>query len=202
MSFHRPLAESDDPEVIDAFRRDRSEAAARVLIERHSPRLLRTVARVLGEHAGDAEDVLQEAWVRGLAAVGQFRGDASFVTWMTRIVVRGALDHLRRRESPTPLLSLDDARSIASPAVDGELVTDIEHALSRLSSSARSVVVLHDIEGWTHAEIAAELSIAVGTSKAHLFQARRKLRAFLATAELPVAKDKPRTAIRTAEETA
>lgn len=172
------------------------------MIERHSPRLLRTVARVLGEHAAEAEDVLQEGWVRGLASIAQYRGDASFPTWMTRIAVRSALDHLRRRESRTALLSLDDARSVAGPAVDRELVTDIDNALARLSSSARSVVVLHDIEGWTHAEIAVELSIAVGTSKAHLFQARRKLRALLATAQQPAASVKPRTAVRPTEETA
>ena len=90
---------------------------------------------------------------------------------------------------------------IATPGVDRELVTDIENALARLSTSARSVVVLHDIEGWTHADIAAELSIAVGTSKAHLFQARRKLRALLATAQSGP-QDKSRTASRPTEETA
>jgi RNA polymerase sigma-70 factor (ECF subfamily) len=180
VSIHRPFALADDLEVIDAFLRERSEAAARELIERHSPRLLRTVARVLGEQAGDAEDVLQEGWVRGFAAMAQYRGEAAFTTWMTRIAWRCAMDHLRRRESRAPLLSLDEARMVATPTVDRELATDIEHALARLSPNARSVVILHDIEGWTHGDIAAELSIAVGTSKAHLFHARRKLRALLA----------------------
>lgn len=187
MTILRPFAQADDLQVIDAFRRDRSEAAARELIERHSPRLLRTVARVLGEQAGDAEDVLQEGWVRGLAAIPQYRGEATFTTWMTRIALRCALDHLRRRENRAPPLSLDEARTIATPPVDRELATDIEHALARLSPNARSVVVLHDVEGWTHAEIGEELSIAVGTSKAHLFHARRKLRALLAP-------ERPRTA--------
>lgn len=175
----RPFAEAGDSELIDAFRRDRSEQGAREIILRHSPRLLRTVARVLGDHASEAEDVLQEAWVRGLASITQFRGEAAFPTWMTRIALRCALDHLRRREHRTPLLSLEDARAVATPAVDRELSTDIEQALARLSSQARSVVILHDIEGWTHVEIAGELGIAVGTSKAHLFQARRKLRTLL-----------------------
>ncbi|MBC7894157.1 MAG: RNA polymerase sigma factor [Cytophagaceae bacterium] len=179
MPIHRPFAQADDIEVIDAFRQGRSEAAARELIERHSPRLLRTVARVLGEHSGDAEDVLQEGWVRGLAAIPQYRGEAAFPTWMTRIALRCALDYLRRHNR-APLLSLDEARTVATPPIDRELTTDIEHALTRLSPHARSVVVLHDIEGWTHAEIGEELSIAVGTSKAHLFHARRKLRALLA----------------------
>lgn len=175
----RPLADADDRALIDAFQRSRSEPAARELIVRHSPRLLRTVARVLGDRAADAEDVLQEAWVRGLAAVDGYRGEAAFGTWMTRVAVRCALDHLRVRENQTPLLSLDEARAVAAPAADPGLGTDLEVALSRLSSQARSVVILHDIEGWTHAEVAAELGIAAGTSKAHLFQARRRLRALL-----------------------
>lgn len=175
----RPLSQADDRDVIDAFRRDRSEQGAREIILRHSPSLLRLVSRVLGDQAAEAEDVLQVAWVRGLASISQYRGDSSFVTWMTRIALRCAFDHMRKRESRTPLLSLDEARAVASPTVDRELTTDIEHALARLSSQARSVVILHDIEGWTHGEIAAELGIAVGTSKAHLFQARRKLRVLL-----------------------
>lgn len=194
VTIPRRFAQATDLEVIDGFLRERSEASARELIDRHSPRLLRTVARVLGEHAGDAEDVLQEAWVRGLAAIPQYRGDAAFTTWMTRIALRCALDYVRRRETRAPMLSLDEARTVATPPIDRELATDIEHALTRLSPNARSVVILHDIEGWTHVEIAEELSIAVGTSKAHLFHARRKLRVLLAP-------ERPRPASPT-EETA
>jgi RNA polymerase sigma-70 factor (ECF subfamily) len=175
----RPLADVDDRALIAAFQRSRSEHGARELIVRHSPRLLRTVARVLGDRSADAEDVLQDAWVRGLAAIDRYRGEAAFSTWMTRVALRCALDHLRARDNRTPLLSLDDARAVASPPTEHELGADLDVALSRLSSHARSVVILHDIEGWTHAEIATELGIAVGTSKAHLFQARRRLRALL-----------------------
>jgi RNA polymerase sigma-70 factor (ECF subfamily) len=165
--------------LIKAFRDERSETAARVLIERFSPQLLRTVARVLGDHAGDAEDVLQEGWIRGLGGIAEYRGESAFATWMTRIAVRCALDHLRRRETRVPLYALNEARAIASPAVDCDLATDVERALTRLSANARAVLLMHDLEGFTHPEIADALGIAVGTSKAHLFNARRKLRRLL-----------------------
>ena len=136
------------------------------------------MARLLGPHAADAEDVLQESWIRGLDALHQYRGEG-FVTWMTRIALRCALDFLRRRDTRTALRSLDDARTIPDASGDPDLSQDLERGLAQLSPHARMTVVMHDIEGFTHQEIAQTLGIAVGTSKAHLFQARRKLRGWL-----------------------
>jgi RNA polymerase sigma-70 factor (ECF subfamily) len=180
VSTYRILAQASDCDVVDAFRRDRAESAARVLIERFSPRLLRTAGRVLGDHASAADDVVQDGWIRALGAIDSYRADAAFGTWMTRIVIRTALDHLRRLDTRTPLLSLEEARgSAVAPLIDHDLAADIDAALTRLSTNARSVFVMHDIEGFSHQEIADELGIAVGTSKVHLFNARRKLRAML-----------------------
>jgi RNA polymerase sigma-70 factor, ECF subfamily len=179
VSIQRASGNDDELELIEAFQRGRSEAAARLLIERFSPRLLRTVARVLGEHAADAEDVLQEGWMRGLGAIDQYRGESAFGTWMTRIAIRCALDHLRKQHTRTPVLALDEARMISVPVVDHDLMTDIERAITRLSPHERSVLVMHDLEGLTHQEIAEIIGIAVGTSKVHLFNARRKLRRLL-----------------------
>jgi RNA polymerase sigma-70 factor (ECF subfamily) len=179
VSSYETLAVASDLAVVDAYRRNRSEAAARVLIDRFSARTLRTVARMLGEHADAAEDVLQDAWIKAFGAISQYRADSTFGTWLTRIAIRGALDHLRRHDVRVAHLALDDAR--AAPAIDRdvELSTDIEQALARLTAHPRCVIVMHDIEGYTHQDIADALGIAVGTSKVHLHNARRKLRAML-----------------------
>src|SRR5262245_60210611 len=144
VSTYQTLSRASDRDVVNAFRRGHGEMAARVLLERFSPRLLRTAARVLGDHADAAEDVVQDAWIRALAAIDQFRAEAAFGTWITRVVVRVALDHLRRAETRREALSLDHARLAAAPSSDDELVADIDAALTRLSTNARSVFVMHD----------------------------------------------------------
>ncbi|HKS06525.1 MAG TPA: RNA polymerase sigma factor [Gemmatimonadaceae bacterium] len=179
MTGYHALAVASDMAVVDAFRRDRSESAARVLIDRFSARALRTVVRVLGPHGDVAEDVLQDAWIRAFGSIAQFRAESAFATWFTRIAIRAALDHLRKYEMRTPHLTLDDAPAVAAVERDVHLSTDLENALATLSANPRSVIVMHDIEGYTHEDIAEALGIAVGTSKAHLHHARRKLRALL-----------------------
>lgn len=178
MTRYDALLLEPDHSVVEAFRRDRNEAAARVLIDRFSPRLLRTAARLLAGH-GDPEDVVQEAWIRAFSAMGQYRNEAAFGTWVTRIVIRVALDQLRTLEARRPTRALDEAQSVSVIPIDHDLAVDLEQALATLSTQSRAVFVMHDIEGATHGEIASELGIAVGTSKVHLFNARRRLRALL-----------------------
>lgn len=178
MTRYHALRLEADLALVEAFRRDRSEVAARVIIERFSPRLLRTAARLLAGH-GDPEDVVQEAWIRAFSAIGQYRSEAAFGTWVTRIVMRVAFDQLRTAEARRPPRALDEARTVQVIPIDHELAVDIDQAIARLSTMSRAVFVMHDIEGATHSEIAGELGIAVGTSKVHLFNARRRLRALL-----------------------
>ena len=121
--------------------------------------------------------------MNAIASLGGFRRDASFSTWMHRIAIRAALDHLRAhtplRDCASDILSAELAAP--TPDVHGQL--DLERLIARLPAGCRSVLVLHDIEGFTHDEIAASLGIAVGTSKAHLFRARRLLRRWLSLDE-------------------
>jgi RNA polymerase sigma factor (sigma-70 family) len=173
------VTEASDDSLIDDIVARRSERAARVLVERYSPRLLASVRRLMANDSSAAEDVLQQAWVNAISSLPSFRRDASFSTWMHRIAIRAALDHLRTR---TPLRDCAaDAVLADLPAatsdVDGQL--DLERLIGQLPAGCRSVLVLHDVEGFTHEEIAASLGIAVGTSKAHLFRARRLLRRWL-----------------------
>jgi RNA polymerase sigma factor (sigma-70 family) len=173
------VTEADDAFLIDAVVTHRSERAARRLVDRHSPRLIAVVRRLLASDASAAEDVVQQAWVNGIAALGTFRHDASFSTWMTRIAVRVALDHLRRRAVRHDGLSDALSTHLSAPPVDVDGRLDLERLIARLPSGCRGVLVLHDIEGFTHEEISASLGIAVGTSKAHLFRARTLLRRWL-----------------------
>jgi RNA polymerase sigma-70 factor (ECF subfamily) len=159
---------------------DGDEVAFRLLYRRHTPRLRLLVLRILGGREADSEDVVQEAWIRAVAGAGEFRGDSSFATWLGGIGVRVAWEAIRKRRPTDALTSADE------PAIDppdsGERL-DLEEALGRLPDDYRAVVVLHDVEGFGHDEIAASLGIAAGTSRSHLFRARRLLRAMLRSYE-------------------
>jgi RNA polymerase sigma factor (sigma-70 family) len=156
--------------------RHRDEAAFRALYRTHTPRLYALLLRLLGGRTADAEDAVQETWIRVVAGVGRFRWEAALSTWILRIGVNVAHEVLRKT-GPIVATAPDPP---ASNDPDGALALDLERALTRLPPRERTVVVLHDVEGWTHEEIGRELGIAPGTSKSHLFAARRALRARLA----------------------
>ena len=159
---------------------DGNETAFRTLYRRHTPRLRMLVLRILGGHEADSEDVVQESWVRAVARSGSFRGDSAFGTWLNGIGVRVAWEAIRRRH-PTDTISPETEPAI-DPQDSAERL-DLEAALRRLPEDYRAVVVLHDVEGFNHDEIAASLGVAVGTSRSHLFRARRALRAMLCSYE-------------------
>jgi RNA polymerase sigma-70 factor, ECF subfamily len=154
------------------------EAAFRELFRRHTPHLLQFVSRVLGRSAGDAEDVVQDTWLRAYPALVTFRNESSFATWLCSVGLRAALDSMRRgkRRSSEFLLEDDDA-PLELPHHEERM--DLEKAIAALSPGYRTILVLHDVEGFTHEEIALQLGIAPGTSKAQLFKARRVMRALL-----------------------
>ena len=102
---------------------------------------------------------------------------------MHRIAIRTALDHLRTRTTLRDCATDIVMAELVAPANDLDGQLDLERVIGQLPAGCRSVLVLHDIEGFTHEEIAASLGIAVGTSKAHLFRARRLLRRWLSLDE-------------------
>jgi len=124
-----------------------------------------------------AEDLTQEAFVRAWRNLASFRGSSAFSTWLHRLTVNVVLGHLRGRGGRREGLEVegwDEAAPCTAPHT-GEAV-DLERAISRLPLRARTVFVLHDVEGFRHEEIAALAGMAVGTSKAQLHRARRLLR--------------------------
>jgi RNA polymerase sigma-70 factor (ECF subfamily) len=153
--------------------------AVRELYRRYAPRVYAVVRRLAGDDAL-AEDWAQEAWVRAIRALPRFRGDARFSTWIHRIAVNSALHGRRWRERRV-------RNEVALPTVvpvppQGEhtvLRLSLEQALQSLPDGMRQVLVLHDIEGYTHEEIADLLGVTPGTSKSQLFKARARMRKVL-----------------------
>lgn len=171
----------DDPDgrLLPAIRAG-DETAFRILYRRHTPRLRWLVFRLLGGHEADTEDALQEGWVRAIRGLDGFRGEGALGAWLAGIAVRVAWETIRRRR---PWVAIDGASEPSAEPFDQEERIDLEQALGRLPDAQRLVMVLHDVEGFTHDEIADLLGIAAGTSKSHLHRGRRSLRAMLESHE-------------------
>jgi RNA polymerase sigma-70 factor (ECF subfamily) len=161
-------------------------AAMRELYTRYAPRVYAVVRRLAGDDAL-AEDWAQEAWVRAFRALPSFRGESRFSTWLHRIAVNSALHGRRWRDRRTGSeVPLSIAPEPAGRAEQTVLRLSIQRALDTLPEGMRRIVVLHDVEGYTHEEIGAELGITAGTSKSQLFKARAKLRRLLRPGETPL----------------
>ena len=158
------------------------QAAMRALWTRHAPHIDVVVRRLVGQDLDLAADVAQEVWIQIFRALPGFRGDAQFGTWAHRIAVNRTLNALRRtrRTTAVEVDVEDDSASVEPEAERALLAASIEEAASKLSPGARTVFLLHDVEGYTHEEIATELGITAGGSKSQLFKARAKLRVLLA----------------------
>ncbi len=138
------------------------------------------VARAIVTVHEDAEDAVQEGFVRAYQALDRFDSSQSFGAWVNRIVANAALDIARRRKVRTTEQLSDALQSpFRDPAVDAELGRRLAQALAKLPERARSVIVLHDVEGFTHAEIGEMLGIPGGTARSDLHHARQKLRGLL-----------------------
>jgi RNA polymerase sigma-70 factor (ECF subfamily) len=131
-------------------------------------------------HSSRAEDLTQEAFVRAWQALPAYRFESAFSTWLHRLAVNTALMELRSRRSRPQADNDEDAfdtiGSIDSAGHVTALSMDLERVVATLPPRARAVLVLHDVEGWKHEEIATELGMAVGSSKAQLHRARGLLR--------------------------
>jgi len=131
-----------------------------------------------------AEELTQEVFVRAWRKLASFRGESAFSSWLYPLTVNVALSERRsrRRRDARIVATEDPARLERRPRTPApEAGFDLEKAIARLPPGARTVFVLHDVEGRTHEEIAALLKLAPGTSKAQLFRARRLLREALAS---------------------
>lgn len=172
--------ERSDLELVERVLSRGDESAFRELYRRHSPVLFRLAVRLLGGSDSDAGDVLQEAWCRAFEGLRRFSGGSSLRTWLGGVVVNCSREHIRARAQSRSLPSAGLASPPAGPGPEREM--DVRRALEALPEGFREVLVLHDVGGYTHEEIALALDIAPGTSKSQLSRARRALRSELADA--------------------
>jgi len=157
------------------FLSTRSERTFRKLYRHHTPRLYQLVLRLLRGNESEAREVVQDTWVRAVERLPGFRWQSSLHTWLTGIAVRRCQEQFRQRKRTQNHTSLKAESSCENP-VGSEDRLDLETAIAQLADGYRQVLVLHDIEGYTHEEIAAMLGIQAGTSKSQLFQARKQVR--------------------------
>jgi RNA polymerase sigma-70 factor (ECF subfamily) len=158
------------------------ESAMRSLWSRHAPHIDAVVRRLVGNDLDLAADIAQEVWIQIFRALPQYRGDSQFGTWAHRIAVNRTLNALRKSRRLAKLeTDMEEDSAVVDTDPDRSLMmATIETAASRLSPGARAVFLLHDVEGYTHEEIAERLGITSGGSKSQLFKARAKLRTLLA----------------------
>lgn len=173
-----------DLELVERAR-DGDDRAFRTLYEANVDRIYRLAYRMAGEEAL-AMDFTQEAFVRAYQRLEQYRGDAAFSTWLHSITVSVALNGLRKVDRHRKReRSLEDAARAVPGTRSGSdpLVRDrIERAVDELPEIYRTVFLMHDLEGFSHGEIAETLGVAEGTSKARLSRARSRLRSSLGDA--------------------
>jgi RNA polymerase sigma-70 factor, ECF subfamily len=150
-------------------------AAFEPLYRRHVGAIYATCLRLAGD-AQSAAELVQDVFVGAWEHIGSFRGESAFGTWLHRLAVNVVLQEFRatrrRLARVTPAGTLSEMTAAAnSPATDVRL--DLETALATLPPGARTVFVLHDIEGYSHLEIAALTGLAAGTMRAQLWRARQ-----------------------------
>jgi RNA polymerase sigma-70 factor (ECF subfamily) len=171
----------DDRELIDRVLAG-DPTAERALYDAHVDRVFRLVYRMAGD-LHRAQDYTQEAFVRAFRRLADFRGDSALSTWLCAIAVSVTLNGLRSlRRAREREVGLDEAPALGAHPVeaDPDLRARLASAIDRLPEGYRTVFVMHDVEGYTHQEIAQTLGVQPGTSKAQLFRARARLRLALA----------------------
>lgn len=169
-----------DAETLEARRAAAGdEGAFERLYRRHVPRIHSLVRRMVGHL--DADEITQDVFVRAWDKLASFRGESAFGTWLYRLAVNVVLSRRRHERSQRDWFATDDAPlefALARSPFPG-VAMDLEAAMERLPEGARQVFVLHDVEGWTHEEIAEQLGLVPGTSKSQLSRARAALRRML-----------------------
>lgn len=146
----------------------------------HRDRIYGLVWRLCGGDRALAEDLLQESFIRAWQKLESFRGDSQFGTWLHKLSANVALSDrrskIRRLEREGSLDGAIERTATGEKDVWAGQRMDLEQAISRLPERARTVLVLYDIEGYSHAEIAEISGMAVGSSKAQLHRARNLVR--------------------------
>ena len=166
-----PSDREGERESVRRFLAGRDEASFRALYRAQTPFLYALALRLCGGRRSDAEDIVQETWVRAVSGLAGFRWESALSTWLCGIAIRCFREQVRtRREEPMP--ELPPAAASADPEPD----IDLERGIADLAPGYREVLLLHDVHGYSHEEIGRLLGIDAGTSKSQLSRAREALR--------------------------
>jgi RNA polymerase sigma-70 factor (ECF subfamily) len=177
--LNAPTRISDEERELVSLAKKGDERGFAGLVRLHQRRAYIVARSIVLTHE-DAEDAVQEGFLRAHQALDRFDPAQTFGAWLNRIVANAALDLARRRKvRNAEELSESIPATFRDPAEGGELRRRLEAALAQLPERARAVIALHDIEGFTHAEIGEMLGIPGGTARSDLHHARQKLRVLL-----------------------
>jgi RNA polymerase sigma-70 factor (ECF subfamily) len=180
MPSPRPALTDDDRSLVEEFLATRSEQAFRRLYRQHASAVYALLLRLTAGDAARAEDCLQDAWLRAIAGLDRFAWRSTLRTWLRGIAINCWREGWREdRRAPLRLVDGDEPPADL-PEVSPLDVIALERAVAALPDGYRAVLVLHDVEGFTHEEIAEALGIVPGTSKSQLARARAAVRRSLA----------------------
>lgn len=183
-----------DDKILVSRAKNKDTAAFDELVRRYHERVYSTLYHMTSNHE-DANDLTQEAFVKAYKAIGSFKGDSSFYTWVYRIAVNKTLNFLKQRgnrqvmslndldvnvENDPDLVSLVSENTPRRDLNLVELQEKLNAAMLKLSETHRLVVTLHDVQGLPHDEIAKIMNCNAGTVRSRLFYARQQLQALLA----------------------
>ena len=168
-------SENEDRRLVAAFLQTRSETAFLAIYRRHTRNLYSLALRLLDGRTADAQDVIQETWLWAMSSIHAFAWQSSLRTWLCGFVVNCAREAIRRQ---TPTLEAPH-ESTSAPQPSRDAAIDVRRAIALLPEGYRTVIVLHDVQGFAHTEIAEMLGIEAGTSKSQLFNARRAMRSLM-----------------------
>lgn len=174
-----------EKEMLERVRKG-DRKAQQALYNHFAPRMLGLCFRYCDD-AGDAEDVLQDAFIRIFRYIGTFNGEGSLDGWVRRIVVNTALNHLKKISQTRFQADVDELPEGDQPAVAAASTLELEELLCLIRSlpaGYRAVFNLYEIEGFSHAEIAELMGVSVNTSKSQLMKARRMLQKRIDESEL------------------
>jgi RNA polymerase sigma-70 factor (ECF subfamily) len=179
----RPAGAGEEDALLESCRRGDVSAFER-LYALHGDRM-KSVARNLLGRESDAEDAVQETFLKVYRGAASFRGGAALSTWMYRILVNSCYDLLRRRqrraEDPLDSPAEGTRETAAADAGDHPLRLAIEQSLAKLAPRQRTVFLLAAVEGFSHREVAEVMDVSEGASRTLLFEAKRRLQELLGT---------------------
>jgi len=166
-----------DRELADLVVQQGDELAFRTLYKRHSPAVYQFVLRLVGGNVQEAEDIVQDTWMRAARGLPGFRWKSALRSWVTGIALNRVREMARKKKRS--LTEVEEAWEAPAPKRDPGVGMDLTRALELLPPGFRTVLVLHDVEGYTHQEIGERLGITDGTSKSQLHGARKAMRRLL-----------------------